>query len=198
MSIYKFQHFDRLLSYKNNYNNNNNNTNDMSNDNNNINDIHKFHNLIDYHSKQRTHTNYNYTTTTTNSNNNKIWYLNMSCIRCEKIPQMSQMSVLWQIPQFMLMGVSEILAAVASLEFFYSQSPKNMRSVIQSLNLGTTALGSFFMIPLLYFVNNNPNKLWITDNLDEGYLSLYFILLGSIMLVNHIYFWYISRNYIYV
>jgi hypothetical protein len=59
--------------------------------------------------------------------------------------------------QFSLVGASEILAAITSLEFFYSQAPLSMRSVAQSLNLFTNALGSFLVIPLLLMVNADPS-----------------------------------------
>lgn len=36
-----------------------------------------------------------------------------------------------QIPQFILVGTSEILAYATALEFFYSEAPTSMRSVSQ-------------------------------------------------------------------
>jgi dipeptide/tripeptide permease len=48
-------------------------------------------------------------------------YLNLTCISCDDLPQMSRLSVFWQIPQFFLIGVAEILTSITSLEFFYSQ-----------------------------------------------------------------------------
>jgi POT family proton-dependent oligopeptide transporter len=53
------------------------------------------------------------------------------------------MSILWQIPLFILIGVSEIFASITSLEFFYSQAPADMRSVSQASNLFTNAMGSW-------------------------------------------------------
>ena len=47
--------------------------------------------------------------------------LSLDCISCDVIPQTSALSVFWQIPQFSLIGISEILASITSLEFFYSQ-----------------------------------------------------------------------------
>lgn len=67
------------------------------------------------------------------------------------------MFVYVQIPQFALIGVSEILASITSLEFYYSQAPLSMRSVSQAANLFTSALGSLVVIPLLLIVNSNPS-----------------------------------------
>lgn len=123
--------------------------------------------------------------------------LNLTCIDCDDIPQMSNMSVFWQIPQFVLIGVSEILASITSLEFFYSQSPSAMRSVVQSFNLCTSAIGSFIIIPLIYLVNANPNNEWVTNNLNEGHLTYYFLVLASLMVANQFAFWWLSLGYVY-
>jgi hypothetical protein len=160
-------------------------------------------------------------------------YLNLTCIDCDNIPQMSDISVMWQVGpllsvcliletasrlpssqslplqqafQFSLVGASEILAAITSLEFFYSQAPISMRSVSQSLNLFTNALGSFLVIPVLLLVNSDSSKTsllvagvvvtiltlpyysltrtgneWVPTNLDEGHLDYYFFLLAGLM-----------------
>ena len=123
--------------------------------------------------------------------------LSPACIDCDDIPQMSNINVFWQIPQFVLIGVSEILASITSLEFFYSQAPSSMRSVTQSFNLATSALGSFVTIPLIYFVNINKNDEWLPTNLDQGHLTYYFMVLGICIIADLAYFWWISQGYVY-
>mmetsp|Transcript_53490 Transcript_53490/g.93341 ORF Transcript_53490/g.93341 Transcript_53490/m.93341 type:complete len:657 (-) Transcript_53490:348-2318(-) len=128
---------------------------------------------------------------------NGVPTLILACITCDDIPQMSNISVMWQAFQFSLVGASEILAAITSLEFFYSQAPTSMRSVTQSLNLFTNALGSFSVIPLLLIVNSDSSNEWVPTNLDDGHLDYYFFLLAGLMGLTICVFAYVSKDYVY-
>ncbi len=123
--------------------------------------------------------------------------LSLDCIDCDDIPQMSNLSIFWQVPQFILIGVSEIFASITSLEFFYSQAPSRMRSVSQASNLFTNALGSWLTIPLTLLVNSNPKHQWITSNIDQGNLQAYFFLLAGLMTLAMVVFSYLSNGYEY-
>lgn len=122
-------------------------------------------------------------------------YLSLDCIQCDDIPQASSLSILVQVPLFVLIGIAEIFASVTSLEFFYSQAPNSIRSVSQACNLLTTALGSWLTIPFTLLVNSNSNDQWIVSNVDEGHLDYYFFLLASLMLVALLVFMRISRGF---
>ena len=124
--------------------------------------------------------------------------LSLECIECDDIPQMSDMSMLWQMPLFVLVGVSEIFASITSLEFFYSQAPCEMRSVSQACNLLTSALGSWLTIPLTILVNVNQDDEWIPSDLNDGHLDLYFFLLALLMIMGFLVFVRISRGYAYI
>ncbi|HET8732340.1 MAG TPA: MFS transporter, partial [Anaeromyxobacteraceae bacterium] len=50
--------------------------------------------------------------------------------------------VLWQIPQYLLLTVAEVLVSVTGLEFSYTQAPRSMRSTIMSLWFLAIALGN--------------------------------------------------------
>ena len=95
----------------------------------------------------------------------------------------SNISIFYQIPQFVLIGTSEVLASVTGLEFFFSQAPPEMRSILQSLNLVTTGLGTWLVGLFIMLVNINKNNLWITDNLNNGHLDLYFFMIGGLVLI---------------
>lgn len=58
-----------------------------------------------------------------------------------------------QMPQYLLIGTSEILSAVTSLEFFYAEAPTTVRGVSAGLNLLTTALGSWMTVPIITLVS---------------------------------------------
>ena len=122
----------------------------------------------------------------------------INCVTCDYIPQMSKLSVLWLTPQYCLIGISEILSSVTSLEFFYSQAPVNMISIVQAFNLVTTAFGSWLVIPLILLANCNPDNQWVPINLDDGSLELYFMLLIVIMALTIYCFHKISKNYNYI
>jgi len=124
--------------------------------------------------------------------------LSTSCISCDVMPQMSNLSVFWQAPQFILIGISEIFASITSLEFFYSQAPSEMRSVSQASNLVTNALGSWLTIPLTLLVNANSKNKWIENNVDEGHLDLYFFLLAALMAITCVVFRHLAKSYTYV
>ncbi|XP_062853753.1 solute carrier family 15 member 1b [Trichomycterus rosablanca] len=52
----------------------------------------------------------------------------------------------WQIPQYFLMTMGEVVFSVTGLEFSYSQAPKNMKSVLQAGWLLTTAVGNIIVL----------------------------------------------------
>ncbi len=106
--------------------------------------------------------------------------LPLTSITCEDVPLFSPVSVFWQTPQFLLIGISEILTSITSYAFFFQHAPKNMRSFCASLNLLTTALGTWLCIPLVALANSGPVE-WVPANLNEGALAHYFFLLAAIM-----------------
>ena len=88
------------------------------------------------------------------------------CDKDSKLP-ISDVTIFLQIPQFLLIGASEVLASITGLEFFFSQAPKSMRSVMMSVYLFTTALGSWSTALLIFIVNSDQSNQWIPNNLDN-------------------------------
>ena len=54
--------------------------------------------------------------------------------------------MLWQVPQYVIITVSEVMFSVTGREFAYSQAPVSMKSVVQAAWLLTIALGQIILI----------------------------------------------------
>ncbi|CAH8384229.1 unnamed protein product [Eruca vesicaria subsp. sativa] len=99
------------------------------------------------------------------------------------------MSILWQIPQYFLMGTAEVFFYIGQLEFYYEQSPDAMRSLCSALALLSTAFGSYLSSLILtlvaYFTTMDGQDGWIpSEDVDKGHLDYYFWLLVGFGSVN--------------
>ena len=54
--------------------------------------------------------------------------------------------MLWQLPQYVIITISEVMFSVTGVEFAYSQAPVSMKSVVQAAWLLTIALGQIIVI----------------------------------------------------
>uniref|UniRef100_T1H3R5 Peptide transporter family 1 n=1 Tax=Megaselia scalaris TaxID=36166 RepID=T1H3R5_MEGSC len=54
----------------------------------------------------------------------------------------NSVSILWLIPQYVIMTLGEVMFSVTGLEFSYSQAPVSMKSVIQACFQLTVAFGN--------------------------------------------------------
>eukprot|EP00658_Telonema_sp_P-2_P005055 TRINITY_DN11896_c0_g1_i3.p1 TRINITY_DN11896_c0_g1~~TRINITY_DN11896_c0_g1_i3.p1 ORF type:complete len:327 (-),score=49.87 TRINITY_DN11896_c0_g1_i3:218-1198(-) len=110
----------------------------------------------------------------------------------------ANMSVLWQIPQYVLIGISEVFASIGAMEFFYAQAPESMRSSAAALNLITTALGTWFAAALTQLVNADSDRRWVTNDLNNGHFMDFFLLVGGLMVMTFLLFVYYSSSYQYM
>lgn len=55
-------------------------------------------------------------------------------------------SILWQIPQNVIVTAGEILFSITGLEFAYSQAPASMKSIVMSIWLFTVAGGKTMLL----------------------------------------------------
>lgn len=61
-----------------------------------------------------------------------------------------------------------------------------------------SALGTWVTIPLVILVNRAPSSPWLPENVDDGRLELYFLLLGAIMAADLAFHAYFASRYEYV
>ncbi|CAD5211898.1 unnamed protein product [Bursaphelenchus xylophilus] len=64
----------------------------------------------------------------------------------------NSVSLAWQIPQYFLITVGELLISITGLEFAYSQAPESMKNVLQAIWHTTVALGN--MLDMLISATN--------------------------------------------
>lgn len=108
----------------------------------------------------------------------------------------ARLSVLWQVPQYALIGVGEVLASVGTLELFYAESPPSMRSVCMALQLLSASIGAYSSALLVQLVDACTRaRPWITENLNHGHLDRFFLLLALLMVANLLLFGRVCRAF---
>uniref|UniRef100_A0A453SNC0 Major facilitator superfamily (MFS) profile domain-containing protein n=1 Tax=Aegilops tauschii subsp. strangulata TaxID=200361 RepID=A0A453SNC0_AEGTS len=101
-------------------------------------------------------------------------------------------SVLWQAPQYVLVGVGEVLTTIGQLDFFYGQAPAAMKTVCTALALLAVAAGGYLSSVLLTAVQwattTGGAPGWIPDDLNEGHLDRFFWMMSGLGCLNLIAF----------
>lgn len=119
--------------------------------------------------------------------------------RVEAKDQPSPMSVLWQAPQYMLIGASEVFMYIGQLDFFNEQTPDSMKCFGSSLCMASISLGNYasmLMVSAVTSITNRGNKNgWITKNLNYGHLERFFLLLVVLSVIDFIFFAIFSMMY---
>jgi proton-dependent oligopeptide transporter, POT family len=100
---------------------------------------------------------------------------------CETCQKFNDITVAWQIPSYFLIALSEIFAMITGLEYAYTHTPSSMKSIIMSMYLLMSAIGSilnFALVPLTV----NPKLFWM------------YVLLAIVAFVAGIIFYVLFRN----
>lgn len=95
----------------------------------------------------------------------------------------SSLSILWQIPQYLVMGASEVLMYVGQLEFFNSEAPDGLKSFGSALYMASMSLGNYasslLVMAVMGTTRRGESRGWIPENLNRGHLDRFYYLLAA-------------------
>ncbi|KAL0911843.1 hypothetical protein M5K25_017768 [Dendrobium thyrsiflorum] len=104
-------------------------------------------------------------------------------------------------PQFILMGVAEMLVEVGKMEFFYDQAPEGMKSLGASFFTTSIGIGNFlssFLLSTVARVTRKEGKSgWIENNLNASHLDYYYGFFVVLNVINFLLFLVVSKFYVY-
>lgn len=107
--------------------------------------------------------------------------------------------IAWLLPQFFLVGGSEVFTYVGLLEFFYGEAPCNMRNLCTSFSMLAIALGNFLSsvvvagLAAVTAAEGSPG--WIPDDPNEGHLDYFFWAMAGLCVANLLVFYTCARRY---
>ncbi|KMT14388.1 hypothetical protein BVRB_4g071680 [Beta vulgaris subsp. vulgaris] len=117
----------------------------------------------------------------------------------------STLSVLWQIPQYVLVGASEVFMYVGQLEFFNGQAPDGIKSFGSSLCMASMSFGNYVSSLLVHmvmiFTARGDNPGWIPENLNHGHIENFYFLIAGLTIIDFIIYslfaqWYKPVNFL--
>lgn len=116
----------------------------------------------------------------------------------------ADISIFWQIPQYCLIGFSEIFTSIAGLEFASMVAPRSMKSSVMGLFYFFSGLGSFLGFAIIYafqnvwfFTNDHGNincKKGCYDSKGSCHLDFYFYFLGGVQFFGIPVFYFIVKK----
>ncbi|KAM7491111.1 hypothetical protein LguiA_034032 [Lonicera macranthoides] len=115
----------------------------------------------------------------------RLKYAHTDCKHCNGS---SSLSIFWQVPQYALIGASEVFMYVGQLEFFNAQAPDRLKSFGSALCMTSISLGNYVSSLLVSMVmkisaqDHMPG--WIPGNLNRGHLDRFYFLLAALTSVD--------------
>ncbi|XP_057793624.1 protein NRT1/ PTR FAMILY 5.10-like [Salvia miltiorrhiza] len=111
------------------------------------------------------------------------------------------MSIWWLAPQYLVMGVADVLTFVGLQEFFYDQVPGELKSMGLALSFGVAGVGGFLSSFLVSVVDRatsgHDRDSWLSDNLNRAHLDYFYWLLAGLNALSVVLYIYFAKSYDY-
>jgi hypothetical protein len=109
------------------------------------------------------------------------------------------MSIAWLLPQYVAMAVTDASFGVGHFEFFYDQAPETMKGASTAFYFLSVSLGNLLSSQLVKLVaavtEAGGTTGWFPQDMNDGHLDYYFLLIVGITAVNFAVFVYLAKNY---
>lgn len=108
-------------------------------------------------------------------------------------------SIFWLLPQYILLGVSDIFTVVGMQEFFYSEVPIRMRTMAFALYTSVFGVGSYLSALLISTVevitSSKGSQSWFSDDMNEARLDKYYWFLAASSALSFLFYVILSTSY---
>ncbi|KAK9757713.1 hypothetical protein RND81_01G181600 [Saponaria officinalis] len=129
----------------------------------------------------------------------RLKYATRDCKSCQYA---SSLSIFWQIPQYTLVGASEVFMYVGQLEFFNGQAPEGLKSFGSALCMMSMSLGNYMssiiITIVMKFSSRDGVPGWIPGELNKGHLDRFYFLLAVLTAVDFMVYLFFAKSYKYV
>ncbi|XP_065174584.1 solute carrier family 15 member 3-like [Sycon ciliatum] len=109
----------------------------------------------------------------------------------------SSLSIFWQVPQYILSGIAEVMVYLSALEFAYCKSPSSMKGLSIGLVYAMSGLSGLLSALILYLLSSNDSRDFYGSG-SPGRMHLYYAALGGLILLGIFFFGIATKRYKFV
>ncbi|GLT82323.1 hypothetical protein SLE2022_007130 [Rubroshorea leprosula] len=111
----------------------------------------------------------------------------------------SSLSIFWQIPQYVLVGASEVFMYVGQLDFFNGQAPDGIKSFGSSLCMASISFGNYvssmLVIMVMAVTARGSRSGWIPDDLNKGHMDRFYFLIAALTALDFVIYLFCAKRY---